>query len=72
MHLVEYHIRQRLFTAGAVVNNSLNVNPTKRFFLGIELALGFVFYEEYEGATYGSYDPYEPIAQFGFKIGYRF
>ncbi len=64
------------FLAGAVVTNSLNVSPTKHLYLGIELALGFVFYEDYNGYsntyTFEPYDMDEPIAQFGFKIGYRF
>ncbi|MEZ5016606.1 MAG: hypothetical protein R2800_06095 [Flavipsychrobacter sp.] len=68
--------RRDYFSAGAVINNSLNISPTKRLYLGLELALGFIFYEDYGGSSYTySFEPYdldEPIAQFGFKIGYRF
>lgn len=68
--------RQDYFTAGAVINNSLNISPTKRLYLGLELALGFAFYENYNGNgyTYGfePYDMDEPLVQLGFKIGYRF
>ena len=71
------YTQQNRFAAGAVINNSLNLSPTKRLYLGLELALGFVFYEEIGGVSNNySFSPYdfdvdEPIAQFGFKIGYR-
>lgn len=53
---------------GIMVTNSLNINPTKNIHLGLELGLGFTYFNKLGGVEMGT----EPLAQFGFKIGYRF
>lgn len=59
---------EEVFKSGLMVNNSLNIQPTKNFYLGLELGLGFNYInnEDY----YHSDD--EPLVQFNFKLGYRF
>lgn len=58
------------FTFGLTITNSLNINPTPHLHMGLELGLGFAYYNSNYG-WFGSMDPIG-IAQFGFKIGYRF
>lgn len=53
---------------GIMVTNSLNINPTKNIHLGLELGLGFTYFNKVAGVEMGT----DPLAQFGFKIGYRF
>lgn len=53
---------------GIMVTNSMNVNPTKNIHLGLELGLGFTYFNKLGGVEMGT----EALAQFGFKIGYRF
>jgi hypothetical protein len=65
-----------LFVLGLLVNNSLNIQPTPKIHLGLELGLGIPYYSN-ENDNSGSYyynDTYsdEPIVQFNFNIGYRF
>ncbi len=63
-----------VFKAGVLVNNSLNIQPTKHLYLGVELGLGFTYYsneDSIDGYNYNSFDD-GPLVQFSFKIGYRF
>ena len=64
-----------VFRAGMLVNNSLNVQPTKHIYLGVELGLGFTYIDDMEGDDnnnyYNNYGDV-PMVQFNFKIGYRF
>ncbi len=56
------------FVLGAIINNSLNINPTERLYLGIELGLGVTYmnkWDSWNGRT-------QPLAQAAFRIGYRF
>lgn len=56
------------FVLGAIINNSLNINPTERLYLGMELGLGVTYLNKWgnwNGRT-------EPLAQAAFRIGYRF
>lgn len=53
---------------GIMVTNSLNINPTKNIHMGLELGLGFTYFNKLGGVEMGT----EALAQFGFKIGYRF
>lgn len=54
---------------GIMITNSLNINPTSRIHIGLELGLGFTYINKMDGIDVGQPDP---LAQFGFKIGYRF
>lgn len=62
------------FTFGLMINNSLNINPIEHLYLGLEMGLGFRYYESIEGGynTTGIGSDGEPLVQFGFKAGYRF
>ena len=53
---------------GIMVTNSLNINPTKNLHLGLELGLGFTYFNKLGNVEMGT----DALAQFGFKIGYRF
>lgn len=70
-----YYHEEDVFKAGILVNNSLNVQPTKHLYMGVELGLGFTYYTD-EGSSNGYYYSNsiddEPMVQFSFKIGYRF
>jgi hypothetical protein len=56
------------FTFGMMINNTLNVNPTEHLFLGLELGLGVSYIHTEDNVRQ---DPIG-LAQFGFKVGYRF
>lgn len=53
---------------GIMVTNGLNINPTSHLHLGLELGLGFTYFDQVNNQNFNS----DAIAQFGFKIGYRF
>ncbi len=53
---------------GIVVTNSLNINPTKHLYLGMDLGLGFTYINKIDGRVRDT----SPLVQFAFKIGYRF
>ncbi len=53
---------------GILVNNSLNITPSPKTYIGIEFGLGFT-YLNYEG---GDRKPMQTLVQGGFKFGYRF
>lgn len=62
------------FIFGIMINNSINVNPTEHLYLGLEMGLGFSYYERIDGVSSTSTvgPDGEPLVQFGFKAGYRF
>lgn len=65
--------KRDVFKAGLLINNSLNVQPSKKIYIGVELGLGFNYYNEENDLVNGSYsDIDEPLVQFNFKVGYRF
>jgi len=53
---------------GVMVTNSLNINPTGHLHLGLDLGIGFTYFDKVDNMNMSN----EAIAQFGFKIGYRF
>lgn len=53
---------------GIMVTNSLNINPTTHIHLGLELGLGFTYFDKVNNVEMGV----NGLVQFGFKIGYRF
>lgn len=53
---------------GIMVNNSLNINPSARIHLGLELGLGFTYFNRVANRN----TDVEGLVQFGFKVGYRF
>ena len=58
-----------IFKAGFMVNNGLNIQPTKQLYVGLEFGIGIMYYNN-EGSDYAVGD--EPMVQFNFKMGYRF
>lgn len=61
---------------GMSITNSLNMYPTPHLYLGVELNLGFIYYDETNGSSGYYYNnginEDQPYGQFAFKIGYRF
>ncbi|HRO44157.1 MAG TPA: hypothetical protein PL009_15090 [Flavipsychrobacter sp.] len=68
-------VSENIFVMGILVNNSLNINPTPRLHLGLELGLGIPYYtnenDHPQGNYYNTFND-EPLVQFNFNIGYRF
>ncbi len=58
-----------VFKAGFLVNNGLNIQPTKALYVGLELGIGIYYYNN-ETTDFAAGD--EPMVQFNFKMGYRF
>ena len=56
------------FLLGIMVDNSINLNPTPHFYLGLNFGFGFTYINTLNGANQGV----NGIVQGGFKIGYRF
>ncbi len=70
-----YQADRNSFTMGMIVNNSLNINPTKHLHMGLELGVGFSYFTNNNDTYYNGYNSYndpEALVQFGFNIGYRF
>lgn len=59
-----------VFKTGIMINNGLNIMPTKHLYIGMEVGLGFYYFNTEN--DYNSYDSGAPAAQFNFKVGYRF
>lgn len=68
---------QDIFVMGLLINNSLNIQPTPKLHLGLELGLGIPYYTNEKApannATYYYTPIYSdvPLVQFNFNIGYR-
>ncbi len=56
------------FMMGVMVVNSLNVNPTPRLYMGLELGLGMTYVNRVEGTTQET----TGLVEFSFRMGYRF
>jgi hypothetical protein len=68
-----YSTERNEFTFGMVINNSLNINPTKHLHMGLEFGLGFSYVtSDNSRYNYNYNNEPEALVQFGFKIGYRF
>lgn len=59
---------QDKFILGIIVSNSVNINPTPHFYIGIDFGFGFTYINRVGGFN----DGLNGIVQSGFKIGYRF
>lgn len=59
---------------GILVNNSLNMFPNPHVFIGIDLGLGLTYVNKEENLTTGTMQEWgtAQLAQFNFRIGYRF
>lgn len=58
-----------VFKSGFMINNGLNLQPTRHFYIGLEFGIGFLYTNnESSDFTIGN----EPVVQFNFKGGYRF
>jgi hypothetical protein len=64
-------VEKDFYKLGMMITNSLNVNPTKRLHMGLELGLGFTYLDNIDDNSFSSDGPFN-LAQFGFKVGYRF
>lgn len=62
-----YETRDK-FMLGVMLTNSLNINPTTNFYLGLDYGLGFTYLNRLGGENQGM----SSINQFAFKMGYRF
>lgn len=70
-----YNVQDDVFYYGLMVNNSLNINAGEHLYMGVELGLGMKYSDEVSGYNqqYGYYYNESPIlANFNFRIGYRF
>lgn len=67
-------VSENIFVMGIMVNNTLNIQPTPKLRLGLELGLGIPYYtneERNSGYYYNTFND-EPLVQFNFNVGYRF
>ncbi|WP_133162720.1 hypothetical protein [Flavipsychrobacter stenotrophus] len=64
----EQYTTQSKFILGIMVSNSLNINPTEHFYLGLDFGFGFTYINRLAGNN----DGLTGVVQSGFKIGYRF
>lgn len=53
---------------GAMVNNSLNIHPTERLYLGIEMGLGVTYLNKWDNRV----ERNDALLQASFRMGYRF
>lgn len=65
---------ESVFVMGLLVNNSLNIQPTPKLHLGLELGIGIPYYTDEKNNNSYYYNLYKdlPLVQFNFNIGYRF
>jgi hypothetical protein len=63
-----YYENQSHSLFGMIINNSLNLNPTARLHVGLDLGMGFTYVNKIGGVSQGM----AFLIQGGFKIGYRF
>lgn len=55
------------FLLGVMINNSLNINPSAHFALGLDFGFGFTYINTLDGVTQNM----RGLLQGGFKMGYR-
>jgi hypothetical protein len=67
--IIETYNDESVFKAGFLINNGLNIQPTKALYIGLELGFG-IYYFNNESDDFSAGD--EPMVQFNFKMGYRF
>lgn len=66
-------VSKDIFVMGVMVNNTLNVQPSPKVRIGLELGLGIPYYtNEDRDAGYYNLISEEPLVQFNFTVGYRF
>ena len=53
---------------GMIINNTLNFNPTSRFYLGLDFGFGFNYLDKVGGINQG----FTGLVQGGFKMGIRY
>lgn len=56
-------------TVGTMLFNYLDINPTKRLYMGLDIGMGVGYIDQLDGVSTG-YLPF--LFQMGFKLGYRF
>jgi hypothetical protein len=61
-------ISQDRFLLGFMITNSLNINPSSKLYLGIDMNLGTSYLNQIDGKT----DDVRFLAQFAIKAGFRF
>lgn len=67
--VIQAYKEDNVLKAGFMINNGLNIQPTRSFYLGLELGLGIYYYNNESDDLYMNE---EPMVQFNFKMGYRF
>ena len=63
-----YEVTNTHTMLGLIINNGLNINPSKHVYLGLELGLGFTYFNRVDGINQDT----KGLVQGAFKIGYRF
>lgn len=63
-------VKASIFRAGILVNNSINVQPTPRFYMGMEFGIGYAYLTHDHYDYYGDDD--DVLVNLNFKVGYRF
>ena len=61
-------IKRDRMILGMMVNQSINISPTPRLYLGSEFGFGFTYINNLDGKRDGTI----PLVQFSFKVGYKF
>lgn len=61
---------QTVAKGGFMINNGLNIQVTRAFYLGIEAGLGIFYFND--GVDHFEFGDDEPMAQLSFRMGYRF
>ncbi len=61
------YITRDKFLLGVLINNSLNINPSAHFTLGLDFGFGFTYINTLDGVTQNM----RGLVQGGFKMGYR-
>lgn len=64
----QYYRADDKLLLGIMISNSLNLNPTPRFYLGLDFGLGFSYIYRLNNVNQGM----TALVQGGFKLGYRF
>ncbi len=71
-----YYLNNKIFLVGAMITNYLNIQPTPKLFLGLQLGLGipYIKHTDFNGASYTYYGTNAdfPWAEFSLRVGYRF